>query len=185
MKITERHLPVISLCSLITILSVLFWGCKKYQDPPPQNLGLTNPYCNNPKAVNYNWGFPGVPVDSVCIFPVDELKGIFTYYDSILDASGVYLPFDTTNIIINKITDSTINIDGLCSTSQPLSAKVTRNLRFYTDSTNSLGTIFCNPTDTINGRGTKARIGDTIIGFNYNIFNTSGSVIHKGILIRK
>ncbi len=171
--------------AILTGLLLLVWGCTKYKDPAPQNLNLTNKYCNLPNAINYNWGFPGTPDNTVCIFPTDEVTGSFTFYDSLLDATGILLPYDTFDVLITKINDTSININGWCNNTKSITAKVKRNLRFSLDSNTDLGSLLCANTDTISGSGIKNNIGDSIINFSYKLHTSTNLQIHKGVFIKK
>jgi hypothetical protein len=159
-------------------------SCTK-PDPAPQDLGLTNPYCNVPTAVNYNWGFPGKPDNSTCIYPAQIFAGTYIFKDSILDNLGIYLPYDSSIISIVKIDDTTVKINGQCTSSLQLSAKVNKNYRLILDSVQYNGQVFCNNTDTINGYIQKLNPFDSILTYNYNIINSSTIIIHKGTLIKQ
>jgi len=68
---------------IIACLSSIL-GCTKWTDT--QNASdprLTQKYCNDPFAVNYNWGFPGIPDNSTCVFPSDVYVGTYVFHDSI------------------------------------------------------------------------------------------------------
>jgi hypothetical protein len=175
-----------SLFALTMVLAIVFWGCKKYTDPSPNPINnFTSHYCNNPKAVNYNWGFPGIEDNSICIFPADLFAGNYTYYDSILDVvNQIYIPYDTMDITINKLTDSTMTIVGQCAATQ-LTARATKNYRFSLDSTSDKGQTYCTINDTISGAGIKQQFNDTIFKYNYTISNNDIIQEHKGYLFKK
>jgi hypothetical protein len=159
-------------------------GCKR-ADPAPIDLGLTNPYCNNPTAVNYNWGFPGKPDNSICIFPAQIFVGTYLFKDSVLDNLGIYLPFDSSILTITKTNDSLVKINGQCKNSLQLNAKVNKNYRLILDSIQYNGQVFCNNTDTINGYIQKLNPFDSILTYNYNVINATTTIIHKGTLIKQ
>jgi hypothetical protein len=178
----SKTLRLLALCMLCTIFVI---GCKKYQDPPPTVTDkLTTPYCNIPTAVNYNWGFPGIATNSVCIYPAQLFVGTYTFYDSVLNANAEFEIFDTTIVTINKLTDSTLSIAGLCP-SNTFSAKATKNFRFYLDSTNVFGQVFCTNADTINGSGIKQLFSDTNFKFSYNLINNAVVKEHKGTFVKQ
>jgi hypothetical protein len=185
-NIMQKYQNPAFILLLFCFFAVFFSSCKPYKDPAPiiTNV-LTTHYCNNPKAVNYNWGFPGVADDAICFFPADLFVGQYTYYDSILDVgSSLYLPFDTVDITIAKLTDSTIHILGQCVT-VPLSAKASKNYRFALDSTTYLGQVFCGGGDTINGAGTKIQFNDTNFVYQYQLIKNGNLLNHKGWMIKK
>src|SRR5579872_3418748 len=79
-------------------------SCSKYKDTKATaDPRLTNPYCNDTNAVNYNWGFPGKPDSTVCFYPTDVFKGIYTFNDSIfLQPLGIFVRADTFLLTIRK-----------------------------------------------------------------------------------
>src|SRR5690606_36427140 len=106
---------------LILIVSsvLLMVACEKYKDPPPtEDDRLTNPYCNDPRAINYNHGFPGKPDNSVCIFPVDLFVGNWIFTDTVYAADETILFTDTVNLQMATIqsddTYSKLEVTGWC-----------------------------------------------------------------------
>ena len=74
-----------------------FLACTKWADTQkPSDPRLTQKYCNDPFAVNYNWGFPGLPDNSTCIFPSDLYVGTYLFHDSIYSIANVLV--DTNQI---------------------------------------------------------------------------------------
>jgi hypothetical protein len=123
--------------------------------------------------------------NSICIFPADLFAGNYTYYDSILDVvNQIYIPYDTMDITINKLTDSTMTIVGQCAATQ-LTARATKNYRFSLDSTSDKGQTYCTINDTISGAGIKQQFNDTIFKYNYTISNNDIIQEHKGYLFKK
>jgi hypothetical protein len=177
---------LVAIGFIITIILLIAPSCKRYKDPTPITTDkLTQHFCNNPKAVNYNWGFPGIADSTLCFFPADLFIGNYTYYDSLLDdANGIYLPFDTMDVTIAKINDSSIQLIGLCLAT-PFSAKATKNYRFTIDSTTAFGQVFCSNADTMNGTGIKVQFNDTNFVYNYQLVNNGKTTMHKGWLIKK
>jgi hypothetical protein len=167
----------LNICILILICS----ACKRYQDPIPPSINLTGKYCNIPYAVNYNWGFPAILDNTTCIYPSDIFAGNYIFIDSLKDANGIYLPYDTSNILITKITDTTILLNGICQSSA-FSARAKRILTFDLDSNTENGALYCTNTDTINGKGAKLNYNDSTIQFEFRVHKSSGIEYHKGIL---
>jgi hypothetical protein len=165
-------------------LFITIHSCKRYVDPAPQNLNLTNKYCNDPIAVNYNWNFPGLPDNGVCIYPADVFVGNFTFYDSLQDiGTGLYLPNDTLPLQITKMTNSAFLIGGLCP-SASFMAKAYRNMQFTLDSNSINGQLFCVVQDTLSGKGSKNFVSDTSFKFSYTLNTPAGIQKHRGILIK-
>ncbi len=88
----ELNLRAILLLILISLVS-----CEKYKDPEPIDDPRldTNFFCNDLDAVNYNWGFPGTPDESICIFPSDVLEGDYIVADSIYSSGDSFLSATT------------------------------------------------------------------------------------------
>ena len=161
-------------------------SCKKYKDPAPITDGrLTTKYCNDPAAVNYNWDFPGVPDNTVCIYPTDIFKGTYLYHDSILNPEGGVIQIDSFPITINQLDSTHMQLIGFCGIN-PHSAKASRFFSFIIDSIAGNGQIFCNNKDTIAGGGHKSGIADTsTIKFSYTLQTDTGVVIHAGTAIKQ
>jgi hypothetical protein len=177
-----KPFTALRLVTFIMLYTIIIIGCVKYKDPTPITTDkLTTPYCNILTAVNYNWGFPGVPNNSICTYPADLFLGTYIFYDSVLNAVAEYVPFDSNIIEISKVSDSTILIKGLCgSNSSTFSAKATKNYRFSLDSNTTLGQVFCSNNDTINGFGMKNFYNDSNFKFSYNLINNAIITEHKG-----
>jgi hypothetical protein len=170
---------------LLVLLPFFTQNCAKYKDPSFIKIDtFSNHYCNNNKAVNYNWGFPGVADNSICIFPADVFKGNYIFYDSLQDANGIFLPTTNFNLNITKESDSTIFIEGLCASALILKAHATKNLRFTLDSTQSNGQIFCATVDTVNGFAILRNYGDSNFIFSYNVVTPTGIQVHKGTVVK-
>lgn len=170
-------------------------ACKKYKDPDPVDLGLTRKYCNDPIAANYNVGFPGVPDNSVCVYPTELFEGSWLFKDS------VYLP-DMTFVRAQDYTltftardpaqDSLRNrmfLSGFCSNGNRL--ELTAN-RFGLAMTDTLiqytegGQLFCNTTDTVSGmyRIIFEETGNRIhIQMNEEV--PDGTYLHSGYAIKQ
>jgi hypothetical protein len=164
---------------------VLFASCKKYKDPAPiSDSRLTTKYCNDPSAINYNWDFPGVPDNSVCIYPADIFKGTYFYRDSITNEEGSVLKTDSFTLSITQLDTTHLEIIGFCGTNIH-TAKANRYFKFVLDSLAGNGQVFCNNKDTIAGNGSKYSISDTnTIKFNYQLLTDTGIVTHTGTAIK-
>jgi hypothetical protein len=169
--------------SSIWLLAALFVisACKKYKDPDPiTDSRLTTKYCNDPAAINYNWDFPGVPDNSVCIYPAQIFKGNYMYHDSIVNGEGSVLKTDSFPMTVVQLDSTHLTLKGFCLGTDH-SAKANRFFKFVIDSLVGYGQTFCNNKDTISGGGSKSGIGDTnTIQFNYILQTDTGAVQHKG-----
>ncbi len=161
-------------------------ACKPYEDPAP----ITDPrldnssYCNDPAAINYNWGFPGVPDNSLCIFPADVFIGNYVWRDTILDENRTVLGYDSALVTITKIDTVRFNINGRCGYDLKLTAD--KFLGIVIDSIDGRGQKFCQPNDTIIGTGLKTGFSDTTtFTLNYVIISDTGSSIHESIFIKQ
>jgi hypothetical protein len=161
-------------------LSTLVFSCKKYKDPDPIITNkLTNKYCNEPTAVNFNWGFPGVPDNTVCIYPAQVFNGNYMYQDNIIRVTGEIDSITTFPISMAQIDSTKFTISGFC-TGTPINATANRYFKFMIDSTHIWGQKLCGSTDTMSGGGLKLFISDSIVKFNYTIYTDTGKVVHTG-----
>lgn len=145
---------------LTAALAVLIAAsCLKVKNPAPvkPNPNLTNHYCNDPNAINYNWGFPGIPDSSVCIYPVDPFLGKWQLVDSVFHSDSTFNYVDTQTITFES-TDDTLHehlkITGLCNGGNTfLTATANKYRQATIDSmdNHTAGQLFCSPTDTISG----------------------------------
>lgn len=161
-------------------LVLFLFSCEKYKDPDPfTDPRINKKYCNDPSAVNYNWDFPGVPDNSVCIYPAQLFKGSYFYRDSTLDANGNVVKRDSFNITIAQLDTVKVSVSGFCSS--VFSAKTNRFFRLTLDSILGPGQEYCGNNDTIMGKGSKAGISDTsFIRFDYQIDTDTGLIFHVG-----
>lgn len=160
-------------------------SCKKYKDTPPiTDPRINNPYCNDPAAVNYNWGFPGIPDNSVCIYPADIFTGNYIFRDSVYNTNNTIAYRDTFALQISKADSTKIFITGFCGVLQ-IQAKANRYYSFNIDSLVSKGQVFCNTTDTISGKGEINFLGDSLLKFNYQILTDSGFIYHTGSALKQ
>lgn len=100
---------VYSLCAMFIIFSI---ACKKPSDQSVPDISdqLTRPYCNDPIAANYNVGFPGIPDNSVCVYPYDKFLGTWDLKDSIFrEDNTLYLVMDRIITFIPVSTDTNKN----------------------------------------------------------------------------
>lgn len=177
---------------LILIFSVLI-GCTK-ADSSKSDARLNNStYCNEPEAINYNLGFPGVPDNTKCVFPTQVFKGSYLLYDSVLDADSKFKRIDTLNLTLTAVNNVKLNLTGFCSGTLTLTAN-----RYYKSVVDSLpivngsittmlsGQYLCgNMKDTISGFITKNQIDSTKITIDFTVASDSGIIFHKGTGTKK
>ena len=80
-------------------------SCKKYEDKVgTAGDQLNNRYCNDPDAVNYNWGFPGKPDNTLCFYPTDSLIGTYLFRDTIFYSQEMRLArYDSFEVALELI----------------------------------------------------------------------------------
>lgn len=174
--------------STLTIGLFLFVSCDKWKDPAPVNdPRLTNLYCNNPAAVNYNLGFPGKPDNSICFFPSDLFQGSYLLKDSVyVSTSGLFLKADSFMIRIVKINDSKIAVVGFCNSGTQLfltagpTYVATMDTLAGDSTTINKGQIMCRIQDTISGTITKDRIDSTLLHVFLTIVGDTGTTVITG-----
>ena len=179
----------------ILAFSGLMVACSKYKDPKGPDLGLTNKYCNDPAAINYNHGFPGVPDNSVCVYAVDLLSGTWLYQDSLFFPDSTFYQARNYTLQISEdlsANDSMRNkleVAGFCSNGQRL--KITAN-RYGNALTDTLiefvpgGQFFCQVGDTISGSFMRT-LDTTTAALRIDLFerNASGQFYHRGIAVKQ
>ena len=173
----------ILLLSLATLSAV---SCKKWVDPAPTtDPRLNNPYCNDPEAVNYNWGFPGKPDNSLCFFPSDIFNGTYTFVDSVYQAStGFFILTQTQTLNVVKRSQNKLEVFGLCGTG---SLFITAHSNFIATIDTTVGdtTIFnrgqllCRTQDTASGTITYNRI-DSLLHISITVVSDTGITTHTG-----
>lgn len=165
-------------CLLVLVSMV---ACKRYTDPDPfTDDRLTNPYCNDPSAVNYNWGFPGKPDNSVCVYPTQLFEGQYIVNDTVWSTTQAPLLVSEFPLTITAIDTVKLQLKGFCDTVIH-TARASRFLQFNLDTVVGYGQQYCAGKDTLMVSGSKAFISDTN-GFDitYTLFTDTGVVQHRG-----
>jgi len=180
---------IFSVIITLVVGAFLLYSCAKWKDPKgytdPQ---LTNPYCNDPNAVNYNWGFPGKPDNTLCFYPNQLFAGHWEYYDTVTSlTSGLVLFTDSFLMNVHSISDTLISVFGFCgslSDSIILTAGPTYIATVDTligDSITTEGQRLCRVQDTINGTITRDRIDSPyVLHISLQVTSDTGSTIHSG-----
>ncbi|NCX94894.1 MAG: hypothetical protein EBX41_00545 [Chitinophagia bacterium] len=161
-------------------------GCAKWQDPPATtDSRLTNPYCNDPKAVNFNWGFPGKPDNTVCFYPTDLFTGTYIYTDSVYtspDNYFLYYRIDTLHFIAQSQTK--VAVTGFCLLRDTLRLTADKSYiaavdTLIGDSTTNRGQYWCRIKDTVSGTILNSRL-DTMLHVSFQIISDTGTTLHIG-----
>lgn len=165
---------------LLLFALLIMTACKRYKDPAPfTDPRIVNHYCNIPSAINYNWDFPGVPDDSVCIFPAQIYNGNYFYRDSLFNSTGLLLSQDSFPLTFTQLDSTRLTITGFCP-GNTIHATATRFFKFTIDSVAKNGQVLCS-NDTISGKGSKIDIYDTTqIKLIYEVATDSGIIYHAG-----
>lgn len=186
-----RYLRVITILFTTSLFCLV--ACQKWKDPEPKtDPRLSNYYCNDPEAVNYNWGFPGTPNDSVCYYPADKYKGIYFFKDSVYLSNNAftYAPnYQDSFIYVYALSKTKIGVIGLCSGGDTIKFTVDRALRATVDSATGfkLGQPFCDVIDTVTGGISPDLTDSTNKRFivNLTVASDTGINFHKGFAIKQ
>ncbi len=173
--------------------ALLFFACSKSKDPARPNLGNGldgRYYCNDPKAVNYNWGFPGHPDNNTCIYPIDSFLGTWAFKDYVLQPNG-----DTDAVIDRMLTLSStedtvhthIAITGWCGGNVPFYITANKYGKAVVDTFpgSALGQFLCVNTDTLNGNFIKAAYKGDSIKVDLTVNDAAGLKYHKGVAVKQ
>ncbi|MES2702765.1 MAG: hypothetical protein V4649_09010 [Bacteroidota bacterium] len=175
--------------ALFTLSLGLVQSCTKYQDTvSTQDPRLTNVYCNDLEAVNYNWGFPGTPDNSVCIYPKDLFVGSFLVRDSMyVESTGLLIGVDSFILNFNAVgtSNSKITANGFCGQGN-LAFTATPELIATIDttvgdsSTLTRGQIFCDKKDTVSGSISRDFADPMLLHISFNIKRDTTRIILVG-----
>ena len=164
-------------------------SCAKYKDPPHQKDPSTSPYCNDPNAVNYNWGFPGIQDSSVCLYLVDLFKGKYVFIDSVTQVSTGYYIFNQVDTLhIYALSSTQLAVTGFCSNpfdtvkfqAYVSSAYVATTDTIVGDSLTNQGQVLCRLLDTINGTMTSFFSDTGVLQISFTVYSDTGATTHFG-----
>lgn len=172
---------------LVIILLLGIAACSKSEDPSAPRPGDLNNrfYCNDPEAVNYNWGFPGTPDSALCYYPSDVYAGTYTFTDSVyngdnsLDSARSLTTYILNFIPLNK---KTLAIIGFCGTMDTLHLTVDRvSLLTTIDTVAGFGQTFCRMQDTVSGTVLNSRLDSTEnLMFDFTVTSDTAINYHRG-----
>jgi len=164
-------------------------------------LNLTNPYCNDPNAVNYNWGFPGKPDNTICFYPSDLFEGTDPFYiDSIFQKDLSFTRRDSFSLSIARVDEFHILVAGFCDSNRSANWPATAAATYVATLDTVLGGIgpaFCRARDSTMGdtvTGTLTRdINITpyydsvkmdsvyfVLHINFQVVSDTGTTLHMG-----
>lgn len=178
------------LLLLLMGTAATFYACSKYKDPPPgvPNDELKNRrYCNDPRAINYNWGFPGTPDSTLCFFPIDSFQGAWKLYDTTLLPDGSISNTQVKNLVFTKSEDTLrthLAVTGWCTGGMPFYITADKYNKAFVDTmlSGSPGQYICNNTDTLSG---ELRQGKDTLNIDFMITGATGTTYHKGTAVRQ
>jgi hypothetical protein len=166
---------------IVSVAYIFLPSCAKWVDKKAVDPNLTNPYCNDPYAVNYNWGFPGRPDDSICFYPEDLFKGKYSFIDSVLLPDNTFLFSRIDSFSIYGLGDTLIGLVGFCpNLSDTLKLSAGRNYQAIVDTVVGYGQFGCRQLDTLAGYLSKLSYDDTPMVVYFTVTSDTGSTIHKG-----
>lgn len=186
-----------SILGLVCTAALYFFGCKKYEDPAAvRDPRINNPYCNDPAAVNYNWGFPGTPDNSVCYYATDIFSGTYMLYDSFYKVvpaeDDLFLGADSFIVNITVANSSRVHMDlswACPSTSIRISAWQGNVATIDTTVGDSLtlnpGQFFCRNLDTVTGTFTKDNVDPDLLHMRLQVVSDTGITTHRGRAIKQ
>ncbi len=185
----------LQLVLFVLFISTLTFSCKKWSDPAPKEVpGIGDrKYCNDPEAVNYNWGFPGVADSSICYYPVDIFKGTWLFTDSVYNDDNTLdsvKSLTTYTLEIVPLTTNQFLIKGFCTNGNGLQFTSTRSALHVSadslikdsDTSFNYGQFFCRTEDTLSGSITRSLNDSTYKEMYINLTVVSDTAInfHRG-----
>lgn len=184
---------------ILPLFFMLVVACQKWTDPAPVDDPRIKDrkYCNDPLAVNYNWGFPGVADSTTCVYPADLFKGTYTFTDSVYFNDETTLDsahsFQTYTLQLSPISKTKFHLSGFCSndlvftagrSTYQASADTTLKLN---DTTYAFGQPLCRIQDTLTGTISKSKTDSTFhsVTIAWKVISDSGINYHKGTAIKQ
>ncbi len=174
------------------LLTLTIASCSKYKDPKGNydpRLDSTF-YCNDPEAINYNYGFPGTPDNSICFYPTDAYKGNYQFTDSVYNLDNSFdsaRSLTTFNLSIFPLSKSRFVMTGYCGGTDSLFFKVERvSLQATLDTVVGMGQFFCRQEDTISGFFSKSRLDSSNkITAMFTVVSDTAINFHRGTLLKQ
>jgi hypothetical protein len=177
--------------TLSALSVVVLFACKKYKDPPATGGDdrLTNKYCNDSRAVNYNWGFPGKPDNTICIYPVDSFLGSWLFTDSVFLPDGSLQTVQTKTLSFTATEDTVMthmSVVGWCG-NIPFFVNANKYRLAYVDTLEEGvgGQLLCATLDTLSGTFNKNTGFVNTMKIDLTIINASGTTFHRGEAVKQ
>lgn len=179
---------------MAVVPALVFLACSKYKDPARPDLGdsLGNKvYCNDPRAVNYNWNFPGKLDNTTCVYPIDPFSGNWKFQDYVTLPNGDTDAVLTRNLVFTSTEDTVLThiaVTGWCSGNVPLYITANKYGKALVDTFpgSALGQYLCVTTDTLNGNFNKgAYKSPDSMKIDLTVTDASGAKSHKGIAVKQ
>lgn len=156
---------------MLCVFMLGFISCDRYEDKTLQDWDDQDNsyYCNQADAINYNWGFPGLINDSICIFPNEVFEGTWYLTDTIFNDTLGIEQIQERWVTIDWVADDTISYKlkmmGFCEEDQPLYFDANRFMlaNIVDDLEDTNGQLYCDLTSSISGNIRKDNIdSDTL-----------------------
>ncbi|MBS1740821.1 MAG: hypothetical protein JST88_09800 [Bacteroidetes bacterium] len=186
-----------SIILFAVMATTIFISCKKWTDPAaPKDPRLNDHrYCNDPLAVNYNWNFPGVADNTVCIYPSDLFKGTYSFTDSVYDNQqnlDTINPRKTYLLYFLPVTKYQFRVVGFCGVFDSLKFTAERSTYranadttiFQFDTIKVYGQYFCRQLDTLTGYFQKNKNDSTLMTVQFRVVSDTGTFFHKGTAVK-
>ena len=163
----------------------MLFSCAKWKDPKGYDPNLPNHYCNDPAAVNYNWGFPGKADNTVCFYPTDLFKGSYLFRDSIY-RDTLFIRYDSFILNMSAQSHTKITVGGFCMNGNQIvltagpTYVATVDTTVGDSTTLNLGQIMCRTQDTVSGTISKDRIDSTLLHITLQVVSDTGTTTHYG-----
>ena len=182
----------VSILIFLTAATAMLLSCAKWKDPKPVNLHLTNPYCNDPAAVNYNWGFPGKPDNTICYYPNTLFLGTYMMHDSMY-RDTLFIGADSflINVTISDTSHTKVFVSGFCNTgtlrfTAAPTYVATVDTTVGDTTTLHQGQPFCVLTDTLSGTITKSILDSpTVLFISFQVASDTIITTHTGRAIKQ
>jgi len=179
---------------LMLVTAVAFYACKKYEDPAnaevDPRLAERGYYCNDPRAVNYNWNFPAVENNAICIYPVDSFTGTWVFHDTVYLQNGDTESVQLKQLVFTATEDTAkthLAVSGWCGGNTPFNVTATKYGRADVDTFpgGPFGQYLCAQTDTLNGYFNKNTGDPNTMKVDFTINNQDGIKYHRGTAVRQ
>ena len=179
-----RYITYIAI--LLAVGSCMFFSCAKWKDPKGYDPNLTGRYyCNDPIAVNYNWGFPGKPDNTICFYPTDLFKGTYFFRDSIY-RDTLFIRADSFTLTMEAISRTKINVVGFCLNGNKITLTAGPTYVATVDTTEgdtttiNHGQMLCRIQDTVSGTISKDRVDSMLLHITLQVASDTGMTTHYG-----